>query len=318
MQTAATSPALALESTTCCICDAADFVPLGVGEDFEYHTSPDTFRAVRCRRCDLVKLDPRPKESELGRIYPETYHAFDFSAERFGLVYKVRRWLEGRRLASWCTELPDDARILDVGCGDGFHLDVLRAVGRPGWRLEGVDIDARAIEAARRRGLEVHAGRIEDAGLPRAAYDLALCIQTIEHVAQPAALLAGVREVLKPGGRLVVVTDNTDTLDFRLFRGRHWGGYHFPRHWTLFSKATLSALAEKVGLEVVDLTTAVSPVNWIYSVRNALVDWHAPPWLVERFSLEAPAALAACTVLDGANALAGHGALLRAILRKPG
>jgi SAM-dependent methyltransferase len=308
---------LRLVSVPCCLCERADAEPLAVGEDFEYRTSPDSFLAVRCRGCGLVYLDPRPADAEFRRIYPDHYHAFAFSEERFGLIYKVRRRLEARRLLSVCGDLAPDARVLDVGCGDGFHLGLLREFGQPGWRLEGVDLDERAVRAARARGITVHHGSIESLDLPEGAYDLALAIQTIEHVGDPPGLLSAIRRVLRPGGRLLVVTDNTDSLDFRVFRRRHWGGYHFPRHWNLFNPRSMRALAARSGLEVERLSTAVSPVNWVYSVRNLLDDWGAPRAVVDRFSLESPVSLAAFTAFDTLHDLAGRGALLRAVLRRP-
>ena len=95
-----------LVDVACCICGVDDSEPIAVGEDFEYRTSSDTFQAVRCQRCGLVYLDPRPAVSEFDRIYPPSYHAFDFSAERFGLVYQVRRRLEARRLLSGAAAFP--------------------------------------------------------------------------------------------------------------------------------------------------------------------------------------------------------------------
>jgi SAM-dependent methyltransferase len=308
---------LALVEVPCCICEVDESVPIAVGEDFEYETSPDSFRAVRCQRCGLVYLSPRPDISEFARIYPPSYHAFNFSEERFGIVFQVRRRLEASRLLSSCRHLGETARIIDIGCGDGFHLRLLRDFGRPGWILEGVDADARAVEAARRNGLSVHQGFVQQLDLARGAYDLAILIQTIEHVDDPAALLRSVLSLLRPGGRLLIVTDNVGTLDFHVFGGRHWGGYHFPRHWNLFSRRTLAALAGKVGFEVAELGTLVSPVNWVYSLRNLLVDYRAPRWLVEQFSLEAPVALAFFTAFDWLHRLAGRGALLRAILSRP-
>lgn len=310
--------ALTLEPVRCCICDSADDgVPIGVGEDFEYRTSRDTFLAMRCRACGLVYLNPRPAARELSRIYPANYPAFDFSEENFGFVYKVRRRLEARRVLSWCDDVAEGARIVDVGCGDGFHLRLLREFGRADWRLEGVDLDARAVKIAARDGLKVYEGSVEHLALPSSAYDMALLIHTIEHVADPPGVLGAVRQILKPGGKVVIVTDNTDSLDFSAFKGRHWGGYHFPRHWNLFNSATLRALAGKAGLEVESLTTVVSPVNWVYSVRNTLDDFGAPAWLVRRFSLQAMGALTAFTLFDMVHNLFGRGALLRAVLRRP-
>lgn len=308
---------LKLTHVACCVCGAEDCVPAGIGEDFEYRTSPDTFIAMRCRECGLVYLDPRPTATELPRIYPPNYHAFDFSPERFGFVYRVRRSLEARRVLQWCRGLGDAARILDVGCGDGFHLRLLRDFGRPAWKLEGVDASERAVEAARRAGLVVHHGTIERLDLPAATYDLVLLIATIEHVDDPAGVLRAVRRLLTPGGRVVIVTDNTATTDFAVFGARHWGGYHFPRHFNLFNRSTLERLAAITELDVDSIETVMSPVNWVYSVRNTLVDWGAPSWLVERFSLRSPVALAFFTLVDSVHQIAGSGALIRAVLRRP-
>jgi SAM-dependent methyltransferase len=313
----APSSALGLTPTECCLCQADDAEPVAVGEDFEYRTSADTFLAVRCRRCGLVYLNPRPALAELPRIYPPSYHAFDFSAETFGLVYRVRRRLEARRLLAWCGGLGDDARLIDIGCGDGFHLGLLGEFGRPGWRLEGVDADGGAARPAARTGAVIHCGTLETLDLPQSAYDFAFLIQTVEHVADPPGLLSAVRALLRPGGRVGIVTDNTASPDFTLFKGRHWGGYHFPRHWNLFDPQTLGLLARRAGLEVESLTTMVSPVNWVYSVHNLLVDHRAPRALVDRFNLRSPLSLAAFTALDTLLSAAGRGALLRAVLRRP-
>ena len=80
--------------------------PIGVGEDFEYRTSGDTFLAMQCNSCGLVYLNPRPDVSEFETIYPPNYHAFDFSEKDFGFVYKIRSRLEAKRLLELCEDLP--------------------------------------------------------------------------------------------------------------------------------------------------------------------------------------------------------------------
>lgn len=306
-----------LTFTKCCVCEIDDAEPVGAGKDFEYRTSDDTFSAARCNICGLVYLNPRPDISEFGTIYPPNYHAFDFSEKDFGVNYKIRSRLEAKRLLSWCEDLPAEARILDVGCGDGFHLNLLKQHGKKSWTLEGVDFDRRAVAMAEKSDLKIYHGTIEELNLPANAYDLALMIQTVEHLEKPVEVLSAVRNVLKPKGKLVIVTDNTDALDFALFKGGYWGGYHFPRHWNLFNRSSLSKLAEKVGFEVTDLTTQVSPVNWVYSIHNALVNWNAPRFFINRFTLKSTVSLSAFTSLDIVLQKLGKGALLRAILQKP-
>ena len=303
--------------TLCCVCGIDDAVQIGAGEDFEYRTTDDTFTAVKCRSCSLVYLNPRPTLADMETIYPADYHAFDFTEKDFGLVHKIRSRLEAKRLLEYCGPLDDDARILDVGCGDGFHLRLLREFGNKSWKLEGIDLDPRAIEAAERSGLKVHLGSVESLDLKPESYDVIYTIQTIEHVERPDEFLAAVSRLIKPGGRLVIVTDNTDSVDFGVFKKSYWGGYHFPRHLNLFNKTSLSKLATKTGLLVEGLTTIVSPVNWVYSIHNALVDKRAPRFLIDRFTLKSVVSLSAFTVLDMILQKAKRGALLRATLQKP-
>lgn len=308
---------LILESAACCLCGGTAGMPVGVGEDFEYRTSPDTFLAIRCPKCTLVYLDPRPSMSELETIYPDNYHAFNFGPDAFGVVHKVRERLEARRMLRLTAHLSNDAVILDVGCGDGFHLDIIRRHGTKRWQLIGVDTDKRAVDRARQRGLRVFHGCLEDAPIKRNSVDLALCVQTIEHVENPVELLREIGRVVRPGGGILIVTDNTSSPDFRFFKARHWGGYHFPRHWNLFNRRSIIALADLVGLKIESFQTMASPVNWTYSIRNWLDDWGASPSLVSRFTLRSPVALGVFALLDGLLRLLGRGALLRVVMRVP-
>jgi 2-polyprenyl-3-methyl-5-hydroxy-6-metoxy-1,4-benzoquinol methylase len=308
---------LKLTFARCCLCGIDDSQPVAVGEDFEYRTSPDEFLAVQCRNCGLVYLNPRPADEEAGRIYPDDYHAFQFKPAEFGFVYRVRRWLEARRLLSWCRGLPANARILDVGCGDGFHLGLLREFGKSSWILEGVDVDPRAAQAALSQGLTIHQGSVEELKLEPGTYHLILMVMTIEHLPNPTATLQTVAKLLAPGGRVVIVTDNVGSPDFSIFGGRHWGGYHFPRHTYLFNRVTIKRLAAVAGLQVERVVSAMSPVNWVYSFRNWLDDWRGPRWLVNWLSLKSVIPLAFFTLLDMPLSMLGYGAILHATFRKP-
>lgn len=308
---------LTLESVQCCICKTNDARIAGKGKDFEYGTSADEFTALQCNTCGLVYLNPRPSIPETKIIYPPTYHAFDFSEKEFGFVHKVRSRLEAGRMLRHCKQLGEDAHILDVGCGDGFHLKLLKQYGKATWKLEGIDIDKKAVEKGTQAGLHIHEGIVEEINLPEGRYDLVIMIMTIEHVENPAAVLKAVFRLLKKGGRVVIVTDNTGSLDFTLFKKRHWGGYHFPRHWNLFNKAALSKLASSQGFEVTEIKTIVSPVNWVYSIHNTLADWKWPAWITNRFTLKSTVSLSAFTLVDMVLQKTGRGAVLQATLTKP-
>jgi 2-polyprenyl-3-methyl-5-hydroxy-6-metoxy-1,4-benzoquinol methylase len=309
---------LKMKEAACCICENTDAVLLGKGEDFEYRTSSDTFNAFQCNTCGLVYLNPRPAITEFEKIYPPTYHAYDFSEKEFGFVHRVRSRLEAGRMLKHCRQLGADAYILDAGCGDGFHLKLLKKFGKATWKLEGIDIDKKAVEKGKQAGLLIHEGTVEEINLAEDRYNLVIMIMTIEHVENPAAVLQAVFRLLKKGGRIVIVTDNTGSLDFTFFKKRHWGGYHFPRHWNLFNRAALAKLAASQGFEVTEIKTIVSPVNWVYSIHNILADWKWPGWIVNRFTLKSTVSLAMFTLVDMVLQKTGRGAVLQATFTKPG
>jgi len=142
-------------------------------------------------------------------------------------------------------------------------------------------------------------------------------IMTIEHVERPDKTVCRIRGLLKKGGRLVIITDNTNSVDFDFFKKHYWGGYHFPRHWNLFSRHSLKRLAAKTGFEVMNVKTIISPVNWVYSIHNALVDRGKPKWLVNSFTLKSSFSLAVFTAVDFIFQKLGRGALLKGVFRKP-
>ena len=114
--------------------------------------------------------------------------------------------------------------------------------------------------------LVVHTGTLADAPLDGRSFDAVIMRNVIEHVPDPKGDLERAATLLRPGGVLVLRTDNVASLDARLFRSL-WYGYDFPRHLTLFSPATLTAYVEAVGLEITRVQYSLVPTHWIMSLR---------------------------------------------------
>ena len=112
-------------------------------------------------------------------------------------------------------------------------------------------------------------GQIEDFTTEE-RFDLVLMLNLIEHVRRPDRVLARARELLSEGGVLVVKTPNFDALDARIFRHRSWGGYHTPRHFVLFTRASFQRLAQAQGLEVVSFAYTQGAPFWSVSVLNEM------------------------------------------------
>ena len=291
--------------------------PFAEGRDFEYDTSDGEFRFVRCGTCGVLYLNPRPDNSELRRIYPETYAPYHF--DRPNLTLRVRDYLERRKVNAWRAKLPEEADVLDAGCGGPGFLENLRRFGSPGWRLWGNDIGQEALADLRRRGFRVLPGRFEEIDLPPESFHAVFLKQVIEHLDAPRAVLRRAAELLRPGGWLIVETPNVDAWDSRLFHRRYWGGYHFPRHWTLYDARTLAEAGRAAGLEVEEVRYMLSPCFWIQAVHHLLKDRGWPPWIYERVNHLNLPVMCAATLVDLLQVLLRRTTSnMRLVLRKPG
>lgn len=261
--------ALATERVSCCVCGPAPRETVATAYDYEYRSSRQPWIYVRCSGCGLVFLEERPTAAELPRIYPPHYYSFDEGKRSNPLVAKLRGRLEAGKARQFAEHVAKpDARVLDVGSGDGRFLEVLRSAGPPGWRLEGLDIDSGAVERGRAKGLTMHRARLEDFDGHREGYDLIVLMQVLEHVSDPRDTCRRIRRLLAPGGVFAIETPDVAGFDERLFRDGLWGGYHVPRHWNLFTPENLSRLLEEEGFETLEKRPLVSTSFWINSLYN--------------------------------------------------
>jgi SAM-dependent methyltransferase len=265
-------PLIATEPVPACpVCGATDREPAGAGPDYESRTSANEWRFVGCRPCGHVWLDPRPAVSTLGVIYPPDYYAYVYDEVVSPIAVRGKQWLDARKLAGILRVLPRPPRsFLDVGCGEGRFLELMERRGVARSACHGIELDEDTVARLRERGYPVQRGRVEDAEVPDGSLDLVTMFHVVEHVEDPGAVVERIAGWLRPGGVLALETPNVASLDRRLFARGFWGGYHFPRHWNLFTPATLRRLLEDRGLEVVDLRFQTGHAFWMLSCHHAL------------------------------------------------
>jgi SAM-dependent methyltransferase len=191
-----------------------------------------------------------------GRLSP-AIAAFDYDA--FERVFRGDPARLRSSLERYCERLEESAAapVLDLGCGRGEFLEMLRERGIPAY---GIDRDPFAVAAARSRGLDVREGDLLS-GLrawPEGSLGAIVAFQVIEHLSlmEVRELLAVSRERLRPGGTLVLETVNVSS-PFALAHG--WS--IDPTHRLRLHARVLRALAEAAGFWGVELraTGSVEP-----------------------------------------------------------
>ena len=158
--------------------------------------------------------------------------------------------------------------VLDVGCSSGDRLLVMRDAGLV---PSGVETSPAADYARDRLGFDVRRGTLEEAHFPEARFRAVTLYNVMEHVHDPRRLLAEVRRILAPGGRLVVQVPNVASLQARIFQGR-WAAVDVPRDLYYYTPRLLGRLLDAEEFEAMAVvyhtsllhppTAAISAVPW--------------------------------------------------------
>jgi 2-polyprenyl-3-methyl-5-hydroxy-6-metoxy-1,4-benzoquinol methylase len=233
---------------------------------------------VRCLKCGFIYLNPRPDTSELSTIYPENYYSYNQKALRDqanpgSILQRLRyKGFEAKiqKSLSLCSHQTEEWAVLDIGCGDGHTLDLYKR--HAGVTTYGVDFNLNALSLARLNGHAVFEGAFETADLPDNSFDLVTATHVIEHVPDPRQFLLKVHKVLAPSGILWLETPNIGSLDAQWFANKHWGAYHFPRHWFFFSRKTLTEMAAVAGFEPVFVDFVPNAIFWFWTFHSILLE----------------------------------------------
>jgi 2-polyprenyl-3-methyl-5-hydroxy-6-metoxy-1,4-benzoquinol methylase len=169
-------------------------------------------------------------------------------------------------------DLKRTKRWLDIGTGYGFLLK--RLMDRWKIAVEGVELSLQEASYARDKlGLEVHSRPLSEAGLPAAGFDVVSCFEVIEHIPDPKAFLEELAVYVRPGGALVVMTDNFESHAARQLKAG------FPKwiphtHISHFGPETLRKCMR--GLSGFKLEKEASYTPWDLAGRQLLSSFRPP------------------------------------------
>ncbi len=153
-----------------------------------------------------------------------------------------------------CAPYPPPARVLDVGCGNGYLAGQLL---ERGYSVVGIDLSTSGVEIARRahpKGrFEVLAGdeRVLE-NLGEKPFDLVVSTETVEHLYDPQAFARGCFAATRPGGRFICSTPYHGYLkNLALALAGKWDGHLNPMwlggHIKFWSRPTLTQLLRETG-----------------------------------------------------------------------
>lgn len=233
-----------------------------------------------CTGCGHISLRASVSSDMLNSLYTDYYPRSSLSLEQFQpskYVCGFNGWLNGEKRSAYCW-VPENVKVLDIGCGFGQTLAYHKARG---CAVYGVEVDENIRRVAEKFGLNVHIGLFDPNLYEPDFFDYVTLDQVIEHVTDPIETLRGVACVLKLGGMAILSTPNAHGWGAKLF-GRRWINWHAPYHLHHFSVASMRIVAEKAGLHVDSFRTLTSSewllYQWIHLLRYPRMSEPSPFW----------------------------------------
>jgi SAM-dependent methyltransferase len=207
----------------------------------------------QCPGCGLVQLNSEPV------VYVES------ALSTTGFSQKMIDY-RSTQMADFVARYNlQDKRLVDIGCGDGFLVEILQ---KQGVETVGVDPSVHSVEAARAKGLTAYTGYVgRDFDIPGGPFDAFVSTDVLEHVPDLKDFLQGISRNLKPGAVGLLETHNMVPL----LAGNRVYDFVLD-HLTYFTVDTLRLSLECSGFEVLHIESNRDDENLTAIVRKRPTD----------------------------------------------
>jgi 2-polyprenyl-3-methyl-5-hydroxy-6-metoxy-1,4-benzoquinol methylase len=206
------------------------------------------YRVVRCTNCGLLYRNPIYREKALQKAYNEGYLKFltgEYSQPRIDLYKYILDKLEFKKR----TLDFDRHRILDIGCGFGLFLNLMKS-----WKWEpyGLDFAEDCVEYAQKEfGLEnIGKGDLEENTFEADFFDVVTLLSVAAHLNDPLDMFRKIHKILRPRGLLIIFTVNANSLNHQ-YHLDQWAGFS-KNHLVFFDTHTITTALKMSGFASVE------------------------------------------------------------------
>ncbi|NEN22319.1 class I SAM-dependent methyltransferase [Cryomorpha ignava] len=268
-----------IQLTQCPICNATS-IGFFIKTTAQMHSNKELFNFDQCAECKLVFLNPRVPLDQLKNYYTSHYLPYR-GAKAWGkfekLVENSQQKLDLKRVnrVKAAHTISSESLILDVGCGLPSFLKACKQ--ELNCKTLGIDFSDEGWkdQSAHFEGLDLQVAEIKD--LPGSLHpDVITMWHYLEHDYTPLKNLCYLKSISKPTTKLIIEIPNFDSASRKKY-GKHWAGWHTPRHISLFSPDNVELLLQKSGWKVSKLLTygTMDPylLYWMSEMEQKGINW---------------------------------------------
>ncbi len=234
------------------------------------HIRSDTFEGkskiyhlIKCKICGLGYIEPQPSWDSIKKLYADTRYYDEVGTNGFNEDGTIKFPSHKSRLYRYILDRIDlhlhssKPRILDIGCGWGHFLKMVKDRG---WEAWGVELSKASCDYIRNRlGISAFNGVLKETSFDTEYFDAVVMEDVLEHMSDPFETIIEVRRILHPNGLIIIKTPNAASLIIRLdllyqnliFNARP-GKNIFLHHLFYFTKDSLRKSVENHGFKHLD------------------------------------------------------------------
>ena len=204
-------------------------------------------KIIRCLKCNHIQLFPIPTLNDEKKFYDENLQ--DKNINDVGSIKRARRKMMPdniRRYQFIKKIIPKKSRVLEIGSGHGFFLEIMKTNG---FDIIGYDISKEKRKYSKKvTDVPVYDININEKISMDDKFDIVVLFHTLEHITEPITLLKNIKKLLKPKGKILIEVPNSD--DFHLKLNKFYKEFYWERaHIHYFSPKILKNVIHKGGFK---------------------------------------------------------------------
>jgi methionine biosynthesis protein MetW len=203
------------------------------------------------------------------KVYDKNFYDLVEGYEDYHDVYETGNTYRAKIIASWIKK---GSSVIDIGCGGGFVSEYVKE--KRDAKVTGVDVSNKAVEKAKKRGIDAYQMDLNHEIKLRKKYDYIIFGEILEHLPQPEKRLAEAFKYVKKG--IIVTIPNSAWLPYRLqllfglFPRQSWTHLHFWSH------KDFGYFCETLGIKILDFKIIQPKELLLRPIMNALPNLFSP------------------------------------------
>lgn len=195
----------------------------------------------KCRSCGLVFL------ASFEHIQECVYENSDM--HKGGADSDIAAWMcetaqDDQRRFNYCLPFVSGKRVLDFGCGHGGYLMRLRSIAET---AKGVDLESTLAPHFRELGIPFSQSLEEVEG----PFDFITLFHVLEHLKDPIAILLRLKDLLAPGGQILIEVPNANDALLQLYECEAFSDFtYWSFHLFMYTSETLARLFRRAGASI--------------------------------------------------------------------